>query len=69
MSLEKTTLNKFPAAWDDKKVQDVLAHYEAQSEESAMLEDEAGVENPDTVMSVPHELVPMVRALIAKKSK
>ena len=69
MNQETKTRNKFPAGWDDKKVQEVLTHYEAQGEEAALLEDEAGVENSDTVMSVPHELVPMVRALIAKQSK
>ncbi len=57
---------KFPLGWDDEKVLRVLAHYEEQSEESALLEDEAGVESSDTVMDIPHDLVPKVRELIAK---
>ena len=32
--------SKFPKAWDDNKVQAVLAHYENQSGEDAVLEDE-----------------------------
>jgi hypothetical protein len=57
---------KFPPGWDDEKVLRVLAHYEEQSEEGALLEDEAGVESSDTVMDIPHDLVPKVRELIAK---
>ena len=58
--------NKFPAGWDDEKVRRVLAHYEEQSEEDALLEDEAGSEPSETVMEIPHDLVPKVRELIAK---
>jgi hypothetical protein len=56
--------NKFPAGWDEKKVRRVLAHYEEQSEEDAVLEDEAGVEPSPTVMKVPLHLVPKVREMI-----
>jgi hypothetical protein len=59
--------SKFPAGWDDQKVQRVLAHYEHQTEEDALAEDEAGVQPSDTVMNVPHELVSKVRELIAKR--
>jgi len=47
----------------------VLAFYSEQSEEEAVAEDEAGVESGDTVMNVPHDLVPIVRALIAERQK
>ncbi len=57
---------KFPAHWDEEKVRRVLAHYEGQTEEDALAEDEAGIQPSETVMSVPHELVPKVRELIAK---
>jgi hypothetical protein len=59
--------NKFPAGWDEDKVRRVLAYYEEQSEEDALIEDEAGVEPSDTVMKVPHDLVAKVRELIAKR--
>jgi hypothetical protein len=59
--------NKFPAGWDEASVRRVLAHYEAQTDEDALIEDEAGVESSETVMNVPHDLVPKVRELIAKR--
>ena len=59
--------NKFPADWDEQKVRQVLNHYEKQTEEDAVAEDEAGVQPSDAVMNVPHELVPKVRELIAKR--
>jgi hypothetical protein len=59
--------SKFPAGWDERRVKEVLDHYESQSEEEAVAEDEAAFEAPDqTVMDVPTELVPAVRELIAK---
>jgi hypothetical protein len=58
---------QFPAGWDEEKVRRVLAHYEEQSEDDALLEDEAGMEPSETVMNVPHDLVPEVRELIAKR--
>jgi hypothetical protein len=58
---------KYPPEWDEKRVKDVLAHYESQSEEEAVAEDEAAFEAAgQTVMKVPTELVPKVRELIAK---
>jgi hypothetical protein len=58
--------NKLPDGWDEKKIQRVLAHYEEQTEEEAVSEDEAGIHPSETVMNVPHDLVAKVRQLIAK---
>ncbi len=59
--------SQFPPGWDDKRVQKVIAHYEAQTEEEAVTEDEAAFEDQtQTVMEIPTELVPIVRELIAK---
>lgn len=58
---------KFPADWDEQEVRRVLAHYEEQTEEDALAEDEAGIQPSDTVMNIPHELVSKVRELIAKR--
>ena len=58
--------NRFPEGWDAGKVQRVVAHYEEQTEDEAFAEDEAGIESSETVMNVPHDLVPKVRELIAK---
>ena len=59
--------NKFPSGWDEERVRILLAHYEEQTEEDALAEDEAGVAPSETVMSVPRDLVPKVRELIAKR--
>jgi len=61
------TQNNFPGGWDEEKVRKVVAHYEEQTEDDALVEDEAGVESSETVMNVPHDLVPKVRELIAKR--
>jgi hypothetical protein len=58
---------KLPTGWDDSKIKRVLAACESQSEDEALAEDEAGVAPSDTVMNVPHELVPQVLQLIAKR--
>lgn len=64
---EKMSKNKFPPGWDEERVRRVLAHYEDQSEEEALAEDEAAFENvKQTTMEVPIELLPMVRELLAK---
>ena len=58
---------RFPPGWDEDRVRRVLAHYEEQTEEEAVAEDEAAVEEPDqTAMEVPTTLVPAIRELIAK---
>jgi hypothetical protein len=61
---------KFPPGWDAQRVRSVLSHYETQSDEEAVAEDEAALEGTvGTVMEVPTELVPKVRELIAKYKK
>ncbi|MGH8583371.1 MAG: hypothetical protein ACREWG_11420 [Gammaproteobacteria bacterium] len=62
--------SRFPAGWDQERVQRVLAHYEKQSEDEAVAEDEAAAEDPtQTLMEVPRELVPAIRELIARESR
>lgn len=57
----------FPAEWDESRVQRVLDHYEAQSDEEAAAEDESAFDSPaHTAVEVPVDLVPEVRELIAK---
>ncbi len=61
--------SKYPKRWDEARVQRVLEHYEAQSEEEAVAEDEAAYEDKEqTFIEVPNELVAVVRELIAKKT-
>ncbi len=48
----------------------VLEHYEAQTEEEAVAEDEAAYEDTSqTFMEIPNALVPTVRELIAKHTR
>jgi hypothetical protein len=59
--------SKYPVGWDEERVRRVLEHYETQSDEEAVAEDEAAYEaTTHTLMEVPVELVPAVRALIAQ---
>lgn len=59
--------SKFPKGWDEERVRRVLAHYEAQTEEDAVAEDEAAYEDKtQAIMEVPIRLVSTVRELIAK---
>ena len=59
---------RFPPGWDEERVREVLAHYENQSEDEQFVEIEAAREAAGiTMMAVPTELVPAVRALIARE--
>jgi hypothetical protein len=60
--------SNFPRGWDEERVRRVLAHYERQSEDEAVAEDEASFEDrTQAVMEIPKDLVPAVRQLIAKR--
>ena len=60
----------FPPGWDEERVPRVLAHCETQTEMEAVAEDEAAYDSPDQpLVSVPRELVPAVRELIARQRK
>ena len=60
--------SKFPAGWDEQRVRRVLAHYESQTDEESVAEDEAAYEDStQAMMEVPWELVPAVRELLAKR--
>lgn len=63
-----TEKTKFPPGWDEERVREVLAHYEGQTEDEQFAEIEAAREAKDVVlMAIPMELVPEVRALLARK--
>jgi len=60
----------YPPGWNEERVKLVLAHYEQQSEEEAVAEDEAAFEkNGRAVMEVPYELISAIRELIAKHQR
>ena len=60
--------SKFPQNWDEKRVQQVIAHYEQQTEDEATDEDEIafGDAASQTVIQIPQELLPIVRKLLAE---
>ena len=59
--------NRFPPGWDEERVQAVIAYYDALTEDEAVAEDEAAFEDRShTVMVIPNDLVPAVRALLAE---
>jgi len=60
--------NRFPKGWNEARVQAVLEHYESQTEDEAVAEDEAAFRRRDqAVVIVPKQLVPMVTKLIKQK--
>ncbi len=62
-----TIENYLPPGWDQERVKRLLEHYETQSEDEAVAEDEAAFEDKThTVMLIPNELVPAVRTLLSQ---
>ncbi len=59
----------FPPGWNEKKVQEVIAYYDSQTEDEELAEYEAAMKiGGRSVMFVPTELVPEIRRLIARRS-
>jgi hypothetical protein len=59
---------QFPPGWNEKRVRDVLGHYENQTEEEQAAEIEAARQAENiTMVAVPTDLVPEVLDLIARK--
>lgn len=61
-----TRQNRFPPGWDGARVKRVLDHYEEQTDEEGLAEDEERYDSTRSVMEVPRELVPAIRKLIAE---
>jgi hypothetical protein len=58
----------FPPGWDEDRVRRVLEHYESQTDDEAVAEDEATYETTThAVVEVPVDLLPAVRELLAKR--
>ena len=57
----------FPKGWDEERVRRLVEHYESQTEEQAVAEDEADFEDEShTFVDVPNELLPEIRRIIAR---
>ena len=62
--------SRFPSGWDEERVKRVLSHYESQSEEEAVAEDEAAWEDSSqTFIEIPNDLIPAVRGMLAKRAR
>jgi hypothetical protein len=65
--MKKDEKSKFPPGWDEARVRRVIEYYDNQTEDEALIEDEAVFSGGDyTLMEIPAELVPTIRELIAK---
>lgn len=59
---------KLPAGWDEARVREVIEHYDVQDDEARAAQiEEAWEAEGMTLMSVPTELVPDVRAFLASR--
>ncbi len=59
---------KFPPGWDAKRAKELAAHYESQTEDEEHADIEAALADENiTLMAIPADLVPTVRALLARK--
>lgn len=64
----KNTTN-FPPGWNEARVQHILRHYNWLTGDGEIAEDEAAFEDStQTLMAIPNELVPAVRALLADRA-
>ena len=61
--------DQLPKGWTQSKIRRVLRHYEQQSEDEAVAEDEAAYKSrKQSVMVIPVKLVPTVRRLLARRA-
>lgn len=59
--------SKYPAGWDAERVKTLIEYYESLTEDEEVAEDEAGAAEGagQTVVTIPEELLPAVRRLLA----
>jgi hypothetical protein len=64
----RVSRQRLPPGWDEDRVRRVLRHYENQTEDEAVAEDESACDTEgQTVMIVPTALVQAIRLLIARR--
>jgi len=58
---------RFPAGWDAERVKRLIDYYEGMSEDEQVADDEAAAAEQEgqAVISVPEELLPAIRRLLA----
>jgi len=61
---------RYPTGWNEERVRKLLQHYETQTEEEALAEDEAAFRRRDqAVMVVPKHLVATITRIIAQEGR
>jgi hypothetical protein len=61
--------NVFPPGWDEKKVRELIAHHESQTDEEAAAEDDAAFSDKSfTIMQIPVDLVAEVDELLTRRA-
>lgn len=59
--------DRYPPGWNEERIRKVLSHYEQQTDEEAVAEDEAVFKSKKrTVIEVPVELMPVIREILAQ---
>jgi hypothetical protein len=59
--------NKYPKGWNRKRVEEVIAHYDNQTDDEAIVEAEAAYRKRKSVLvEVPLKLLPQVRRVLAR---
>jgi hypothetical protein len=63
--------SRYPAGWDAERVKKLIDYYEGLSEDEQVAEDEAGAAEREgqAVVTVPEELLPAIRRLLASHNK
>ena len=63
----KMSDQNFPSGWDAKRVNHLLSHYDRLSEDEQVAEDEdaAAEQAGQAVITVPDDLLPVIRQLLA----
>ena len=63
-----TEHNKHPAGMTEESIREIIEYHESMTGEQRIAHDEAAFEDPrNVVISVPHQLVPQVRRLLARE--
>ena len=59
--------SRYPAGWDAARVKELIDYYEGLSEDEQVAEDEEAIaeQSGRTVVTIPEELLPAVRHLLA----
>jgi hypothetical protein len=65
---KKRIRQRFPPGWNEKRVKEVIAYYDKQTEDEELAEYEAAMKlNGQALMLVPAELVGEIRRLIDRR--